>query len=106
MRNAECGMRNAEFHSSFSILNSAFLILLFLALFLLPSPRLAADTYDIFYHNPYIVEPDTTKVIYPIPINTGNPLEDLNNKSPLYLSDPSNFTTEIIYDPVTRQYTF
>jgi cell surface protein SprA len=52
------------------------------------------------------VEPDTNKVIYPIPVNTGNPMEDLNNQSPLYLNDPSNYTTEIIYDPVTRQYTF
>ena len=64
------------------------------------------SSYDIFYPNPYLVEPDTTKVIYPIPVNTGNPLEDLNNKSPLYLNDPDNFNTEIIYDPVTGQYTF
>ncbi len=62
-------------------------------------------TYDIFFH-PYEVEPDTTKVIYPIPVPTGNPFDDLNNKSPLYLSDPDNFETEIIYDPVTGQYTF
>ena len=61
---------------------------------------------DIFYPNPYTVEPDSTKVIFPIPINTGNPLQDLNNQSPLYLSDPDNFQTEIIYDPVTGQYTF
>ena len=61
---------------------------------------------DIFYPNPYTVEPDSTKVIFPIPINTGNPLQDLNNQSPLYLSDPDNFTTEIIYDPLTKQYTF
>ena len=66
----------------------------------------AADTFDFFYPNPYTVEPDTTKVIYPIPVNTGNPIEDLNNKSPLYLSDPDNYNTEIIYDPVTGQYTF
>ncbi len=62
-------------------------------------------TYDIFFH-PYEVEPDTTKVIYPIPVPTGNPFDDLNNKSPLYLNDPDNFETEIIYDPVTGQYTF
>ena len=62
-------------------------------------------TYDIFFH-PYEVEPDTTKVIYPIPVPTGNPFDDLNNKSPLYLSDPDNFETEIIYDPLTGQYTF
>ena len=66
----------------------------------------SAGVYDIFYPNPYTVEPDTNKMIYPIPVNTGNPLLDLNNKSPFYLSDPSNFETEIIYDPLTGQYTF
>ncbi len=65
----------------------------------------SAGVYDIFFH-PYEVEPDTTKVIYPIPVNTGDPFEDLYNHSPLYLSDPENFTTEIIYDPLTGQYTF
>ncbi|MBR1513685.1 MAG: cell surface protein SprA [Bacteroidales bacterium] len=65
-----------------------------------------ASVYDIFYANPYTVEPDSTKVIFPIPVGTGNPLEDLNNQSPLYLSDPDNFSTEIIYDPLTGQYTF
>ena len=66
----------------------------------------SADVYDDIFFHPYEVEPDTTKVIYPIPVNTGNPLEDLNNQSPLYLNDPDNFTTEIIYDPLTGQYTF
>ena len=66
----------------------------------------SADNYDIFYPNPFAVEPDTTKVIYPLPVYTGNPIEDLYNQSPLYLSDPDNFNTEIIYDPVTGQYTF
>ena len=78
-------------------------LLLFAFLF---SRTATADNYDIFYPNPYTVEPDTTKVIFPIPVNTGNPLQDLNNQSPLYLSDPDNFTTEIIYDPLTGQYTF
>ena len=79
---------------------------LFLMLFALFFARTAsAGVYDIFYH-PYTVEPDTTKVIYPVPVNTGNPFENLNNQSPLYLSDPDNFNTEIIYDPVTGQYTF
>jgi len=78
--------------------------LMLLALLL---PRTAkAGNYDIFYPSPFAVEPDTTKVIYPIPVNTGNPLQDLNNQSPLYLNDPDNFTTEIIYDPLTGQYTF
>ena len=100
MRNAECGMWNAIRHPSF-------LILFFFAIFLSSALRLtAAESYDIFYPNPYTVEPDSTKVIFPIPVSTGNPLEDLNNQSPLYLSDPDNFQTEIIYDPLTGQYTF
>jgi hypothetical protein len=83
-----------------------FLALPLILFALLFSRTAMADNYDFFYHSPYIVEPDTTKVIFPIPVNTGNPLQDLNNQSPLYLSDPDNFQTEIIYDPVTRQYTF
>jgi len=108
MQNAECGMRNmrnTRRFAPFRIPNSEFIILFFIALFISPALTAATD-YDIFYPNPYTVEPDTTKVIYPIPVNTGNPLQDLNNQSPLYLSDPSNFETEIIYDPVTGQYTF
>ncbi|MBR0539122.1 MAG: cell surface protein SprA [Bacteroidales bacterium] len=60
--------------------------------------------YPCPYSMDYPVEPDS--IIYPIPISRGNPMEDLYNQSPLYLSDPSNFSTEIIYDPVTQQYTF
>jgi len=82
-----------------------FLILLPMLFALFYARTVSAGVYDIFY-NPYTVEPDTTKVIYPIPVNTGNPFENLNNQSPLYLSDPDNFNTEIIYDPVTGQYTF
>ena len=116
MRNAELGMRNEgkalrrivtltpSNTSYFSIQHSAFLIFFLLALFLSPALT-AANDYNIFY-NPYAVEPDTTKVIYPIPVSTGNPIEDLHNQSPLYLNDPDNFTTEIIYDPLTGQYTF
>lgn len=79
------------------------LLLMLFALFF--ARTASAGSYDIFY-NPYPVEPDTTKLVFPIPIGTGNPMEDLNNQSPLYLSDPSNFSTEIIYDPLTGQYTF
>ena len=66
----------------------------------------SASVYDIFYTIPHVVEPDSTKLVYPIPTPTGNPLDDLYNHSPLYLKDPSNISTEIFYDPVTRQYTF
>ena len=45
-------------------------------------------------------------MVYPIPVSTGDPMQDLYNQSPLYLNDPDNFSTEIIYDPVTGQYTF
>ena len=65
-----------------------------------------ASVYDMFYANPFTVEPDSTKVVFPIPVSTGKPLDDLNNQSPLYLNDPDNFSTEIIYDPLTGQYTF
>ena len=93
--------------ATFSIQHLASSILFLLALFLSPALSLTAATdYDVFYHNPCTVEPDTTKVIYPIPVNTGNPMQDLYNQSPLYLNDPDNFSTEIIYDPVTGQYTF
>ncbi|MBR6227392.1 MAG: cell surface protein SprA [Bacteroidales bacterium] len=83
-----------------------FLTMLPMLLALFFARTASAGVYDIFYPNPYTVEPDSNKVIYPIPVSTGNPLEDLNNKSPLYLNDPDNFSTEIIYDPVTGQYTF
>ena len=74
----------------------------------LPFARTAAATYDSPYMHlyDYSVEPDSTKLIYPLPTMSGNPLDDLYNRSPLYLSDPQNFSTEIIYDPITKQYTF
>mgnify|MGYP002624631121 CR=1 FL=1 len=83
---------------------------LFALIVALPLARLSAAAYDSpFLHLfplPVEVEPDTTKLIYPIPPSTGNPLDDLYNHSPLYLNDPKNFDTEIIYDPITKQYTF
>ena len=104
MRNVEFGMRNK------GKAQLTFLILLFFAIFTTIPLRLAAaelSTLPLPYvYNPFPVEPDSNKVIYPIPVNSGNPIEDLQNHSPLYLNDPSNFNTEIIYDPLTRQYTF
>ena len=74
----------------------------------LAGPMDASDRYlrscPYFYNLP--VEPDSTKLVYPIPSPTGNPTEDLFNQSPLYLKDPANLNTEIFYDPVTNQYTF
>ena len=49
---------------------------------------------------------DTLRPVYPIPINTGDPNQQLYNQSPLYFQDPSNITHEVEYDPLTGQYTF
>ena len=54
---------------------------------------------------PFCSEPDTTKILYPIPNGDSSPVEDLYNQSPLYLSDPSNIKREVIYDPLTGLYT-
>ena len=51
-------------------------------------------------------QPEHNQLVYPIPENTGDPTQQLYNQSPLYLSDPSNITHEVIYDPATGQYTF
>lgn len=82
--------------------------LLAVMLIALPFVVLAASEPWHYHPTPYAtpVEPDSIKLIYPLPVNTGNPTENLYNNSPLYLNDPSNFSTEIIYDPLTRQYTF
>ena len=49
---------------------------------------------------------DTTKLIYPIPYDDGNPLNHDKNQSGFYLKEPDNITREIVYDPITGQYTF
>ena len=49
---------------------------------------------------------DTTQLVYPIPVNNGDPTQQLYNQSPLYFQDPSNITHEVLYDPLTGQYTF
>ncbi len=62
------------------------------------------------YLSPSLMElcqkPDTTKVLFPVPVDNGDPVQRLFNQSPLYLSDPENIKQEIVYDPVTGQYTF
>ncbi len=45
------------------------------------------------------------KLPYPIPPENINPTEN-NDNSPLYGSNPSNVTTEVIYDEKTNQYIF
>ena len=49
---------------------------------------------------------DTTKLIYPIPYDDGNPFNHDKNQSGFYLKEPDNISREIIYDPITGQYTF
>lgn len=49
---------------------------------------------------------DTTQLIYPIPQDDGNPLNQDKNKSGFYLSEPDNITREVVYDPITNQYIF
>ena len=48
---------------------------------------------------------DTIQLIYPIPQDDGNPLNQ-SNSSGLYLKEPDNITHEVVYDPITGQYTF
>ena len=49
---------------------------------------------------------DTLQLIYPIPQDDGNPLNQENNNSGLYLKEPDNITREVVYDPITGKYTF
>ena len=49
---------------------------------------------------------DTTKLVYPIPYDDGNPFNHDKNQSGFYLKEPDNISREIVYDPVTGQYTF
>ena len=49
---------------------------------------------------------DTTKLIYPIPYDDGNPFNYDKNQSGFYLKEPDNISREIVYDPITGQYTF
>jgi len=51
--------------------------------------------------------PDTsTSPRYPVPPDVGNPLQQLEPKSPLHLSDPPNIQREVVYDPITGKYIF
>lgn len=49
---------------------------------------------------------DTLQLRYPIPQDDGDPFNHDKNKSGLYFQEPDNITREIVYDPVTGQYTF
>lgn len=82
---------------------------LVLGLCFLLSAKLKADALSP-YLSPSLMElcqePDSTKVLFPIPVDNGDPMQRLFNHSPLYLNDPENMQHEIVYDPVTGQYTF
>ena len=57
------------------------IILLFLLAFLIPG---------------FAQQPDQNQqLIYPIPQNQGDPMQQLYTQSPLYLQDPTNFTHEV-----------
>lgn len=54
-----------------------------------------------------LAPPDTTtKPLFPVPVDAGKPEQQLQNQSPLYLSDPPNIKREVVYDPVLKQYIF
>ncbi|MFO7935761.1 MAG: cell surface protein SprA [Bacteroidales bacterium] len=48
---------------------------------------------------------DTT-LNYPLPRESGYPFSSSNLNSPLYLQDPPNIDSRVIYDPLTGKYTF
>lgn len=50
---------------------------------------------------------DTTRgIIYPVPVDDGNPYNQIGQQSPMYLQDPPNIKREIVYNPATGQYDF
>ncbi len=51
-------------------------------------------------------QPDTSRMQYPIPQDDGNPYNQFDQQSPLYLSEPENIKREVVYDPLTGQYVF
>ncbi|NOU47487.1 MAG: cell surface protein SprA [Bacteroidales bacterium] len=53
-----------------------------------------------------IQEPDTNKVVYPVPVDNGSPDYQFINQSPLFLKDPPNIKRDIVYDPISKQYIF
>ncbi|MDD2196474.1 MAG: cell surface protein SprA [Bacteroidales bacterium] len=72
-----------------------------LLLFAAPVKASSFTTGNIaVYSNILAPAPDTTTLQYPIPSD-----EDLQNSSPLFMSTPQNITTEVEYDPKTKQYT-
>ncbi len=80
----------------------------FLALMLVASFLLASDFPFVSQQAPipFLQEPDTTKALYPIPVDDGSPAYQLGEQSPVYLKDPPNIKREITYDPVSGQYVF
>lgn len=48
--------------------------------------------------------PDT--IIYPLDNQNEYPFNGINQENDLYLNNPSNIKTEIVYDPITNEYIF
>lgn len=80
------------------------LVVAFSSVFAMPSARIQKKPFLAGFAPQ---EPDTTaKPIYPVPVDKGEPNQQLQEQSPLHLNDPPNIKREVVYDPVSKQYIF
>jgi len=93
-----------KYRNRFYIKGLLNLPLISLGLLLLVSAQSYANGVSNFHtyinNLPLNPEPDSTTLPFPIPSN-----EDQQDDSPLFMASPQNITTEVEYDPVTKQYT-
>jgi len=70
------------------------------------SDRLPESPVPAFLPNTQ--QPDTTRppLVYPVPVDQGDPYQELEDHSPFYLKDPPNIKREIVYDPLSGEYVF
>ncbi len=75
---------------------------------ILQSFPLFAPITDTIQDNDTTENSDTSNVVLPIPFpeDEGTPFSNSNETSPLYGPMPSNYTNEVVFDPVTNQYIF
>jgi len=78
----------------------------FLAILILASSLVARPYTELPIPKPDSPPDTTTQLLYPIPADKGLPEQELEDQSPLYLSDPPNIRREVVYDPLTKQYVF